>query len=190
MSSYGEPNQGKFFKQFQISNCRFYFNYCGTYFDYRCEYSQLSNCVWGENHIGTINCGGNNAYVGCQWNANDIGFQMENKGSNPAHGGCNGCTFNHNYGEAILINDCVNGWTFEGCQVFYGRIKLNNCQGVIFNGNIWGSCWFYSTSESTEPKNLITNSFFLTNSSSILNYKDASTLVYCCLPDYLPNVTE
>ena len=135
MSSYGNVVDGKFFKQFQISNCRWYFNYIGNYFDYRCEYSQLCNCLWGENYIGTVNCGGNNAYVGCQWNANQIGFKMENSGSNPAHGGCNGCTFNHNYANAIQIDDCVNGWTFEGCQVFYGSVVLNNCKGVVFNGN-------------------------------------------------------
>lgn len=190
MSSYGTPEAGKFFKQFQITNCRFYFNYCGNYFDYRCEYNQLLNCVWGENYIGTINCGGNNAYVSCQWNANQIGFKMENSGSNPAHGGCNGCTFNHNYSDAINIDKCVNGWTFEGCQVFYGHIRLTQCQGVVFNGNIWGSCYFHSDYPGYTNKNLITNSFFLTNSASILNYNDGSTLVYCCLPDHLPNISQ
>lgn len=187
MSSYGNVADGKFFKQFQISNCRWYFNYCGNYFDYRCEYSQVCNCLWGENYVGTINCGGNNAYVGCQWNANYIGFKMENSGSNPAHGGCNGCTFNHNYANAIQVDGCVNGWTFEGCQVFYGSIILNNCQGVVFNGNIWGSCSFKSTYSGQLNKNLITNTFFLTASSAILAGNDGSTLVYCCLPDYLPS---
>ena len=186
MSSYGNVVDGKFFKQFQISNCRWYFNYCGTYFDYRCEYSQLCNCLWGENYIGTTNCGGNNAYVGCQWNANQIGFKMDNSGSNPAHGGCNGCTFNHNYGDAIQVNDCVNGWTFEGCQVFYGSIRLNNCKGVVFNGNIWGSCKYISTYPGNFNQNLIVNTYFLTASSTILASNDGSTFVYCCLPDYLP----
>ena len=187
MSSYGTPNSGKFFKQFQITNCRFYFNYCGNYFDYRCEYSQILNCIWGENYVGTVNCGGNNAYVSCQWNANDIGFKMENSGSNPAHGGCNGCTFNHNYTNAIQVDDCVNGWTFEGCQVFYAAIVLTNCKGVIFNGNIWGSCTFHSTYSNMTNQNLITNSYFLTSSSTILAGNDGSTAVFCCLPNHLPD---
>lgn len=188
MSSYGTAAEGKFFKQFQITNCRWYFNYCGNYFDYRCEYNQLCNCVWGENYIGTVNCGGNNAYVACQWNANTTGFKMENAGSNPAHGGCNGCTFNHNYTNAIQIDDCVNGWTFEGCQVFYGSIVVNNSQGVVFNGNIWGSCKYKSTG--TLNKNMIVNSFFLTSSATILAGNDGSTVVYCCLPDHVPEVAK
>lgn len=189
-SSFGNVADGKFFLQLQVTNCRFYFNYCGMYLDYRAEYNQFLNCVWGENYIGTINCGGNNAYVSCQWNANTTGFKMENSGSNPAHGGCNGCTFNHNYSNAIEIDKCVNGWTFEGCQVFYGSIVLNNCQGVVFNGNIWGSCKFKSTYAGQYDKNLIANTFFLTNSATILSGNDGSTLVYCCLPDHLPSGTD
>lgn len=190
-SSYGNVEDGKFFKQMQITNCRFYFNYVGSYFDYRAEYNQMLNCVWGENHVGTINCGGNNAYVSCQWNANDIGFQMENSGSNPAHGGCNGCTFNHNYKDAIQINDCANGWTFEGCQVFYGAIRLNKSKNVVFSGNIWGSCRYYSTGFTDAlNQNLITNSCFITDSSAILSGNDGSTFVFNCLPDYLPQVAE
>ena len=186
MSSYGTAADGMFFKQFQITNCRFYFNYCGNYFDYRCEYSQVLNCVWGENYVGTVNCGGNNAYVSCQWNANYIGFKMENSGSNPAHGGCNGCTFNHNYMTAIQVDDCVNGWTFEGCQVFYGQIVLNNCKGVVFNGNIWGSCTFHSEYDGHSNQNLIVNTYFLTNSATLLANNDGSTFIHCCLPDLLP----
>lgn len=183
MSSYGEEEDGKFFKQLQITNCRFYFNYCGNYFDYRCEYTQMLNCVWGENYIGTVNCGGNNAYVSCQWNANYTGFKMENSGSNPAHGGCNGCTFNHNDNQAIQIDNCVNGWTFEGCQIFYGKIVLNNSKGVIFNGNIWGSCSFFSTFPDEKNVNMITNTYFLTDRTAILSGNDGSTKVVNCIPE-------
>ena len=183
MSSYGEEEDGKFFKQLQITNCRFYFNYCGNYFDYRCEYSQMLNCVWGENHIGTVNCGGNNSYVSCQWNANYTGFKMENDGSNPAHGGCSGCTFNHNDNQAIQIDDCVNGWTFEGCQIFYGKVVLNESKGVIFSGNIWGSCRFYSTFPGEKNVNLITNTYFQTDRNVILSGNDGSTKVVNCIPD-------
>ena len=183
MSSYGEEGDGKFFKHFQITNCRFYFNYCGNYFDYRCEYTQMLNCVWGENYIGTVNCGGNNAYVSCQWNANHTGFKMENSGSNPAHGGCNGCTFNHNDNQAIQIDDCVNGWTFEGCQIFYGKIVLNKSKGVIFNGNIWGSCKFFSTFPGEKNVNMITNTYFQTDRNVILSGNDGSTKVVNCIPE-------
>ncbi len=183
MSSYGEEGDGKFFKHFQITNCRFYFNYCGNYFDYRCEYTQMLNCVWGENYKGTVNCGGNNAYVSCQWNANHTGFKMENSGSNPAHGGCNGCTFNHNDNQAIQVDDCVNGWTFEGCQIFYGKIVLNKSKGVIFNGNIWGSCKFFSTFPGEKNVNMITNTYFQTDRNVILSGNDGSTKVVNCIPE-------
>ena len=183
MSSYGEEEEGKFYKHMQITNCRFYFNYCGNYFDYRCEYTQMLNCVWGENYIGTVNCGGNNSYVSCQWNANNTGFKMENDGSNPAHGGCNGCTFNHNDNQAIQIDDCVNGWTFEGCQIFYGKIVLNESKGVIFNGNVWGSCRFYSTFPDEKNVNMITNTYFQTDRNVILSGNDGSTKVVNCIPE-------
>lgn len=182
MSSYGNESDGKFYKHLQMTNCRFYYNWCGNYFDYRCEYCQVLNCVWGENNIGTTNCGGNNAYTSCQWNANTTGFLMKNGGSNPAHGGCNACTFNHNYTDAIKIDDCVNGWTFEGCQIFYGKIVLNNSKGVIFDGNVWGSCKFFSTFPGNPNQNLITDTYFLTDSSVILAGNDGSTYVYDCLP--------
>lgn len=182
MSSYGNESDGKFYKHLQMTNCRFYYNWCGNYFDYRCEYCQVLNCVWGENNIGTTNCGGNNAYTSCQWNANTTGFLMKNGGSNPAHGGCNACTFNHNYTDAIKIDDCVNGWTFEGCQIFYGKIVLNNSKGVIFDGNVWGSCKFFSTFPGNPNQNLITDTYFLTDSSVILAGNDGSTYICDCLP--------
>jgi hypothetical protein len=81
----------------------------------------------------------------------------------------------------------VNGWTFEGCQMFYGKIVLNKSKGVIFNGNLWGSCQFYSSYPGKTNQNMIVNTYFLTDSSSILANNDGSTFVYCCLPDHLPD---
>ena len=189
MSSYGSIEEGKFFKQLQISNSRFYFNYYGTYFDYRCEYSQVLNCVFAENYIGSLNCGGNNMYVSCMYNSNYYGFVNENEGSNPAHGSCNSSTFNHNYSHAILVKNCVNGWVFDGCQVFYGKIELVNCIGVIFNSTIFGSCSFIS-SNNKKNVNMISDSYFLTDSKTILKGNDGSTLISNCLPDYIEKEEE
>ena len=183
MSSYGNAQEGKFYKQLQILNSRFFNNYYGTYLDYRCEYTQMLNCVFGENYIGSVNCGGNNMYVSCMWNSNHYGFIMENQGSNPAHGGCNACTFNHN-DHAIVITDCVNGWTFDGCQIFYSTVKLTNSVGVIFSSNIWGSCSLISTG-TRKHANMITSCYFLTDSAKILQGNDGSTYVTNCLPDHL-----
>ena len=184
MSSYGSVEDGKFAKQLQISNSRFYFNYYGTYFDYRCEYSQVLNCVFAENYIGSLNCGGNNMYVSCMYNSNYYGFVNENDGSNPAHGSCNSSTFNHNYSHAIYISNCVNGWVFDGCQIFYGKIELVNSVGVIFNSTIFGSCTFISSNKNKNV-NMISDSYFLTDSKSILKGNDGSTYISNCLPDYI-----
>ena len=185
MSSYGNNSDGAFYKQLQINNCRFYNNYYGTYYDYRCEYTQTINCVFGENHIGSFNAGGNNLYTGCIWNVNYIGFYLENKGSNPAHGGCNGCTFNHNTSHAIYVEDCVNGWLFNGCQVFYGKIELINSKGVIFDSNIWGSCYLYSSYENMKDVNLISNTYFLTDYNAILKNNDGCVKVIDTIPEYV-----
>ena len=185
-------SNGEFYKMLQITNCRFYQNYYGMCLGQRCEYTQVLNCVFGKNQIGCLNQGGNNMYNGCIFNANGIGFQMDSKNlSNPAHGGCTGCAFNHN-SKAIVINDCQIGWAFNGCQIFYGAVELNECQGVIFSGCIFGSCKLRSTHTTLSGANLICNSYFQTASAAILAGNDGSTYVVNCLPDHLsePEDTE
>jgi hypothetical protein len=100
--------------------------------------------------------------------------------SNPAHGGCNACTFNHN-DQAIIVNDCAIGWIFNGCQIFYGSISLNRSKGVVFNSSIFGSCKLNSTN-TQKNVNLISDCFFQTDSTVILSGNDGSTYVVNCLP--------
>lgn len=181
---------GNFYKMLQITNCRFYNNYYGMCLGPRCEYTQTLNCVFGNNYIGCLNQGGNNAYVSCIFNVNHIGFQMDSAGlSNPAHGGCNACTFNHN-DYPIIVNDCKIGWIFNGCQIFYGKIQLNQSSGVIFDASIFGSCTLESKHNTLQNVNLISNSFFQTDSNKILGGNDGSTYISNCLPDHLENVVE
>lgn len=176
---------GEFYKGLQITNCRFYNNYYGMCLGPRCEYSQVLNCMFGDNYVGCLNQGGNNAYVGCMFNANHIGFRMDSKNlSNPAHGGCNGCAFNHN-DKAIIVNDCTIGWLFNGCQIFYGSVELNQSSGVVFDSCIFGSCVLHSTHATMKDANLISDSFFQTSSTAILAGNDGSTAVVNCLPDHL-----
>ncbi len=179
-------SDGKFYKTLQITNCRFNTNYFGMCLGERCEYSQILNCSFGNNYTGCLNQGGNNSYTSCMFNSNYIGFQMDSKNlSNPAHGGCNGCSFNHNT-KAIVVNDCKIGWIFSGCQIFYGTIELSECQGVIFDSSIFGSCVLKSTHSSLKNVNLISDSYFQTDSEKILSGNDGSTYINSCLPDKLP----
>ena len=175
---------GEFYKMLQITNCRFYNNYYGMCLGKRCEYTQVLNCVFGNNNIGCLNQGGNNSYVSCIFNVNNTGFRMDSKNlSNPAHGGCNGCTFNHNT-QAIEVNDCTIGWIFDGCQIFYGTVDLKESCGVVFNACIFGSCKLNSTNPDRQGVNLISDSFFQTDSDAILSGNDGSTMVVNCLPDF------
>lgn len=181
-------NNAMFYKMLQITNCRFYNNYYGMRLGNRCEYTQTLNCVFAHNNIGCLNEGGNNQYVSCIYNFNNVGFMMNSKNiSNPAHGGCTACTFNHNHKDAIQVNDCTIGWLFTGCQIFYGNVKLNNSSAVIFDGCIFGSCRLYSTN-SKKNVNLISNSFFQTSKEDILKNNDGSTKVEDCLPDELDDI--
>ena len=184
-SHMSSTNLGDFYKMLQITNCRFYHNYYGMCLGQRCEYTQVLNCVFGENQVGCLNQGGNNMYTGCIFNVNGTGFQMDSKNlSNPAHGGCTGCAFNHN-DKALVVNDCQIGWIFNGCQIFYGSLELNECQGVIFSDCIFGSCTLRSTHATLSRANMICNSYFQTASSAILAGNDGSTYIYNCLPDHL-----
>lgn len=176
---------GEFYKMLQITNCRFYNNYYGMCLGPRCEYTQTLNCVFGNNYVGCLNQGGNNSYVSCIFNVNNTGFRMDSAGlSNPAHGGCNGCAFNHNT-KAIEVNDCAIGWIFDGCQIFYGTVDLNESSGVVFNACIFGSCTLNSTHSTLKSANLISDSFFQTDSAGILAGNDGSTAVVNCLPDFI-----
>lgn len=178
-------NAGEFYKMLQITNCRFYNNYFGMCLGPRCEYTQVINCVFGSNNTGCLNQGGNNSYVSCIFNKNQIGFRMDSKNlSNPAHGGCNGCAFNHN-SKAIVVNDCTIGWIFNGCQIFYGTVDLNKSSGVVFNSCIFGSCVLNSKNPNSPNSNLISDSFFQTDSAKILSGNDGSTYVTNCLPDHI-----
>lgn len=183
---YGEKmssnSNGNFYKMIQITNCRFYLNYYGMCLGPRCEYTQVLNCVFGDNNIGCLNQGGNNSYVSCIFNKNITGFQMDSKNlSNPAHGGCNACTFNHN-SNPIVINDCSIGWIFSGCQIFYGNIILRESSGVIFDSSIFGSCRINSKHSTLKNANLISDSFFQTDKNIILSENDGSVYIDSCLP--------
>ena len=124
-----------------ISNCRFENCSIGINFSFFTEYNKVDSCIIGNtNYIGVINNGGNNSFVNCTISGSNSAFVIDNNDGtliNEAHGLCSGCLFNHtggNVGDAIRILGTNNGFLFNGCEYWYGVIRINNSKGITFNG--------------------------------------------------------
>ena len=129
-----------------IIGCYVFRNHVGINFYDRYEYSKVSDCTIEYNYIGAINNGGNNLFSNCGFNNNyNTGFVADNSEdnhSNNTHGSCVGCNFNHNghnTGIAIGMYGTLSGFTFTGCNVFYGHINVDQSKRVIFDGCNFGS---------------------------------------------------
>lgn len=190
----GGGETGRFVHMIQLTNSSLYYNYYGLWFDQYGEYNQVSCCTFGDNYIGVLNCGGNNQYVGCMYNANWCGFALLGTNIvNESHGGCYSSTYNHNSltglggGIAIYAKDSTVGWNFTGQNLWYGALVLQDCKGIVFNGSIIGNVQFRSTSSTgLKNQNIFTNGYFYTASSGFTSGNDGSTFIHCCLPDLLP----
>lgn len=123
-----------------ITNCN-----VGINISYWSEYHRFTNVVSNNCYYGCINNGGNNMFVNCAFNKNQVAFIIDNsKGDqkNTAHGSVLGCTFNHsgdNMGYAIQIYNSNIGYIFEGCQFFYSKILLDNAAGIVFTSCNFGT---------------------------------------------------
>ena len=132
-------NNGVTANNINISNCD-----AGINVSYWSEYNHFENIKCYNCWYGCVNNGGNNMFVNCGFSRNKIGFLMDNEyGQSPnnSHGSCIGCTFNHsnnNEGYGIVVLNCNNGFVFNGCQMFFSKIKLNDSEGVIFSNNVVG----------------------------------------------------
>ncbi len=181
----GADEQGRFFHAIQLTNSSLYNNYYGLWFDEYGEYNQVSNCTFGDNYIGALNCGGNNQYTSCMFNSNWCGFALYGTNIvNESHGGCYSSTYNHNSitglggGIAIYAKDSTIGWNFVGQNIWYGAVVLEDCKGIIFDGTIVGNVQFKSTSsQGLKNKNIFTNTYFYTNPNSFLVGNDGSTYI-------------
>lgn len=140
---YGHGTGGGLDESLIVSNC--YINNCnsGINLNFFVEYCKFTNIIIVNCYYACINNGGNNVFIGCTFHGN-TGFVIDNSSKdkiNNAHGSCIGCTFNHvgnNTGDAIQINGTTNGFLFEGSQIWYGKIKINDSQGILFNGFLGG----------------------------------------------------
>ncbi|MBP3396876.1 MAG: hypothetical protein J6L87_06865 [Clostridia bacterium] len=122
-----------------VTNCHMLNCGAGINISHFSEYHEFTNVLSDNNLYGCINNGGNNVFTNCGFNDNETGFLMdnsENQSPNNSHGSAVGCTFNHNgnnEGIAIQVLGCQHGYVFTGCQLFFGKIVVENSVGILFN---------------------------------------------------------
>lgn len=128
-----------------VSDCHIWNCGAGINISHFSEYHKFTNVLCGACLYGCINNGGNNMFLNCGFNANVVGFLIDNsrgQSNNNSHGSAVGCTFNHtNHNEGIGIHllGAIHGYVFSGCQVFFSQTVLENCNGIIFDSMNYGS---------------------------------------------------
>lgn len=127
-----------------VSNCHIINCGAGLNLAHYSEYHQFTNVLCCENLYGCINNGGNNDFVNCGFNANKIGYLIDNsqnQSNNNSHGSVVGCTFNHsdnNEGIGIILLGARNGYVFSGCQMFFSKIVIEGSRNILFTGFNFG----------------------------------------------------
>ncbi len=115
-----------------------YIFWCGAGINipYWSEFNRFSNVSVDGCYYGCINNGGNNVFANCGFSGNTVGVLMDNstgQSKNNSHGTYTGCVFNHsgkNTGVAIKLLGITNGELFNACQLFFGKIVIDGCEGI------------------------------------------------------------
>ena len=125
-----------------VSDCECYGNTNGIRIESYAEYCSITDCMFVSNYHGAVVQGGNNRFVNCNFSQNTVaGIYLDN-GSNNAHGCCVGCMFNHNgnnTGYAVIAKYQGFGWTFTGCNFWYGEFQADQNAYVVIGDSIFGS---------------------------------------------------
>lgn len=133
----------------EVTNAYIWNCWAGVDIAYWSEFHKFTNVRSGQCRIGCVNNGGNNMFVNCDFSSNmEIAMLMDNsQGQSPnnTHGSCVACVFNHtasggtaNAGIGIEILNCDSGFVFEGCQIFFSQIHLEDSDGIVFMGCNFG----------------------------------------------------
>lgn len=176
---YGRNVGGGINQGLRVSKCDFLYCRVGINLDYYVEYCTFSDCLTFNCHWGCINNGGNNLFTGCIFHG-VVGWLLDNSNSdkgNNSHGSCVGCTFNHidnmqrpstlGGGLAVHIINGDHGYTFTGCQFWYGNILIENSQGVTFSDSLFGNNAVEIEVTGTYPAFFVGNIF--KNAPTVLN---------------------
>lgn len=147
------------------SNCRIFNCYAGILAEDYSEFGRYTNILCYNNYMGLLNMSGNNVFVNCSFSNNTVGVYLigdEEPSGNNGHGTLVGCTINHsnnNQGFAVVCRGLdANGFVFDSCQIWYGKIQVENSTGITFNNCMLGA---YNTN--TEIINYTANDLFLMN---------------------------
>lgn len=117
----------------------------GINISYWSEFHKFTNVRCQQCMYGCVNNGGNNVFVNCDFSSNGEGFLMDNsqdQSPNNSHGSAIGCVFNHtasNKGIGIRILNNTAGFVFDGCQIFYSQIYIEDTDGVMFTSCNFGN---------------------------------------------------
>lgn len=102
----------------------------------RAEYVVVTNVGIRACATGIAITGGNATITGGYvTDCTAIGVELI-AGTNDSHGVMLGVEINHtaDAGNAVKAGAIANGFTFEGCQIYYGKITLTSSVGVKFRG--------------------------------------------------------
>lgn len=126
-------------------NCHIWNCHIGVNVEYWSEFNKFTNVRCSYCYFGCVNNGGNNTFVNCDFSSSSyVAFLMDNsQGQSPnnSHGSCVGCVFNHtanNTGDGIVILNCDNGFVFDGCQIFFSKINVEDSYGIVFSSCTFG----------------------------------------------------
>lgn len=137
-------NTGYGINGLNVSDCHIMNCNAAINISYWSEFHRFTNINACGNYYGCINNGGNNLFVNCNFSGNKMGMLMDNsQGQSPnnTHGSAIGCVFNHtdnNNGIGIKILNCNSGFIFEGCQIFFSQIYLENTDGIVVSNCNFG----------------------------------------------------
>ena len=127
-------DDGLFVNNTMIKNC-----YYGLWIPGSAEYSRFENMQITYCTIACLNNAGNNNFTNCIFHGYEKGFVINGTAGNRGHGGCVNCAFNHignNNGVAIEIENLIYGFTFTGCNIWYGGINITESSGIIIANSI------------------------------------------------------
>jgi len=155
-----QVNHGVNVTDVSIVNCN-----AGIYISNESEYNRFANAMVYQCQYGCVNNSGNNMFVNCGFSNNKTGMILKhfeprytdvqqtrenpdwkNEISNNTHGSAIGCVFNHmdrddislGAGEAVHFEGATNGFIFDGCQLFFASIYLEDSHGIVFSDCLFG----------------------------------------------------